>query len=492
MASMSEAKHLQHKAHNSSTTRPLVDGNKRFLSVDVGQYGRVTDGNVFMNSSMGKRLTRQTFGLPPDEDLGGHLLPYVIVADEAFPLKRFLMRPYPRSARRLSESERIFNYRLSRSRNTVENAFGILASVWRIYQTPLECRIDLAEKIILATVVLHNYIHETPTQGKPGVVNEEAQDNSLVPLHVAAATNATRDAIQIRNFLTNYFTSTEGQWACFPRTDGDKNSIKDSFMEATHFPGVIGAVDCTHVEIVQPPIEDHNYINRKGYHSKNIQIICDYDLKILNINARFPGATHDAFIWRNSCVREELETCYTRGDRISWLLGDSGYPQEPWPMTPILNLVAKSPESHLRRKMLSRARRYIECTFGIMSNKWRILHRPMDVDINFAVDIIKCLCILHNFVRKRDGYRFEDTLTVVGLEDAGNGDNININRSLNRYRDALANYFVTLLLITLVIQLGNSISPFPQLRESKINSVPSGRDVLISLTIIDFGGTSIV
>nr|CAH7753454.1 unnamed protein product [Callosobruchus chinensis] len=92
---------------------------------------------------------------------------------------------------------------------------------------------------------------------------------------------------------------------------------------------------------------------------------------------------------------------------------------------------------------LSRARRYIECTFGIMSNKWRILHRPMDVDINFAVDIIKCLCILHNFVRKRDGYRFEDTLTVVGLEDAGNGDNININRSLNRYRDALANYFVS-------------------------------------------------
>nr|CAI5833313.1 unnamed protein product [Callosobruchus analis] len=191
---------FNYKKYHSIVLLALVDGNKRFLSIDVGQYGRVSDGNVFMNSSMGKRL-----------NLGGHLLPYVIVADEAFPLKRFLMRPYPRSARRLSESERIFNYRLSRSRNTVENAFGILASVWRIYQTPLECRIDLAEKIILATVVLHNYIHETPTQGKPGVVNEEAQDNSLVPLHVAAATNATRDAIQIRNFFTNYFTSNEGQ-----------------------------------------------------------------------------------------------------------------------------------------------------------------------------------------------------------------------------------------------------------------------------------------
>nr|CAI5842752.1 unnamed protein product [Callosobruchus analis] len=171
---------FNYKKYHSIVLLALVDGNKRFLSVDVGQYGRVSDGNVFMNFY-------------------------------EFPLKRFLMRPYPRSARRLSESERIFNYRLSRNRNTVKNAFGILASVWRIYQTPLECRIDLAEKIILATVVLHNYIHETPTQGKPGVVNEEAQDNSLVPLHVAAATNATRDAIQIRNFFTNYFTSNEGQ-----------------------------------------------------------------------------------------------------------------------------------------------------------------------------------------------------------------------------------------------------------------------------------------
>ncbi|XP_030760310.1 uncharacterized protein LOC115885504 [Sitophilus oryzae] len=123
---------LNYKKYHSILLLALVDGNKRFLSVGVGQYGKVSDGNVFMNSSMGKRLASKTFRLPPDEDLGGDLLPYaedITVADEAFPLKRFLMRPYPRSARRLSESERIFNNRLLRSRNTVENAFGILASV---------------------------------------------------------------------------------------------------------------------------------------------------------------------------------------------------------------------------------------------------------------------------------------------------------------------------------------------------------------------------
>ena len=48
---------------------------------------------------------------------------------------------------------------------------------------------------------------------------------------------------------------------------------------------------------------------------------------------------------------------------------------------------------------LSRARRYVECGFGIFSNKWRIFHRPINVHPDFAVDIVKASCILHNWVR---------------------------------------------------------------------------------------------
>ena len=88
------------------------------------------------------------------------------------------MRPYPRSARRLSEAERIFNYSLSRSKNKVENAFGILANTWRIYQRPFECRVQLCDKLILATVVLHNYVLESPTETNPALGEE--QTNPLV------------------------------------------------------------------------------------------------------------------------------------------------------------------------------------------------------------------------------------------------------------------------------------------------------------------------
>lgn len=62
-------------------------------------------------------------------------------------------------------------------------------------------------------------------------------------------------------------------WIRFPTSLQNKNSKKIRFMEATGFPGTIGAIDCTHVYILQPSEEEHNYVNRKGRHSKNVQIV---------------------------------------------------------------------------------------------------------------------------------------------------------------------------------------------------------------------------
>lgn len=59
---------------------------------------------------------------------------------------------------------------------------------------------------------------------------------------------------------------------------------------------------------------------------------------------------------------------------------------------------------------LSRARRYIECTFGIMANKWGIFHRPLNVSLELAERIVLVCTVLHNCVWCRYGYRYEDTL----------------------------------------------------------------------------------
>lgn len=55
----------------------------------------------------------------------------------------------------------------------------------------------------------------------------------------------------------------------------------------------------------------------------------------------------------------------------------------------------------------SRALRYIECAFRILTNKWRVLHRAILIEPVFADYVIKACCILHNYVRRRNGYNFE-------------------------------------------------------------------------------------
>ena len=50
--------------------------------------------------------------------------------------------------------------------------------------------------------------------------------------------------------------------------------------------------------------------------------------------------------------------------------------------------------------LLSRAPRIVECTFGILANKWRIFHRTIDVKRDFCDNIIKARCVLHSYVRK--------------------------------------------------------------------------------------------
>lgn len=50
------------------------------------------------------------------------------------------------------------------------------------------------------------------------------------------------------------------------------------FYENHRFPGVIGCIDCTHIAIFPPQVHDavnleHLYVNRKGYHSINVQLV---------------------------------------------------------------------------------------------------------------------------------------------------------------------------------------------------------------------------
>nr|CAH7721904.1 unnamed protein product [Callosobruchus chinensis]CAH7741594.1 unnamed protein product [Callosobruchus chinensis] len=95
----------------------LVDADYRFITVDVGGYGRNSDVGIFRSSQLGKKLLSNQLNLPE---------PKVIVGDEAFPLLRNVMRPYPGALTGNNQENRIYNYRHCRARRVSENAFGIM------------------------------------------------------------------------------------------------------------------------------------------------------------------------------------------------------------------------------------------------------------------------------------------------------------------------------------------------------------------------------
>ena len=83
---------------------------------------------------------------------------YVILGDEAHPLKIYLMRPFPRQ--NLIFKKKMFNYRLSRARRCIECTFGILRSKWRFLLTELEANVEKSESIAKYACLLHNIIIE--------------------------------------------------------------------------------------------------------------------------------------------------------------------------------------------------------------------------------------------------------------------------------------------------------------------------------------------
>ncbi|XP_022162402.1 protein ALP1-like [Myzus persicae] len=63
---------------------------------------------------------------------------------------------------------------------------------------------------------------------------------------------------------------------------------------------------------------------------------------------------------------------------------------------------------------LSRARRNVESAFGILSNKWKIFHKPINANLDLSILLVKTCCALHNFVRARDEFKLVNTLYIEG------------------------------------------------------------------------------
>lgn len=188
----------------------MVDANYNFRFIDVGRDGRANDSSIFKMSELNTALERNLLNWPSDG---------LCVGDDAFPLRHNLLTPF--SHRNLQLNERIFNYRLSRARRVSENAFGILASRFRVFTTSIGISVENTDILVKAACALHNWLRCTSgrTYFPPSAVDvEDCNTGEVIPGSwreevtpllnarvVSSAKNYSQEVKRIRNRYAQAF-----------------------------------------------------------------------------------------------------------------------------------------------------------------------------------------------------------------------------------------------------------------------------------------------
>ncbi|KAJ3662030.1 hypothetical protein Zmor_006397 [Zophobas morio] len=202
----------------------------------------------------------------------------------------------------------------------------------------------------------------------------------------------------------------------FPRNFQELHTKRIQFYNDFGFAGVIGCIDCTHIAIVPPPknnplLPEKAFVNRKGFHSINCQLICDSRLKIMNVVASYPGSTHDSFIWRNLDF---------------FLLGDSGYPLRSWLLTPVRPEPQENTSEYRFNIQHKRVRSLVERCNGLLKGRFRccLKDRVLRYRPEVAGKIINACVVLHNLCIENNIPPPED-LEEINIRDelvAGRGN----------------------------------------------------------------------
>lgn len=152
--------YFNYKGYHSIVLLALVDARGKFMYVDVGANGSCSDAGIFQVTHLRHALENNTAGLPPPAPLPGddRPVPFFILGDAAFPMREWLQKPYPQKG--LRQNERNYNYRLSRARRVVENAFGMWANRFRVFLTTINLKPETVQKLVLASCIIHNLLRD--------------------------------------------------------------------------------------------------------------------------------------------------------------------------------------------------------------------------------------------------------------------------------------------------------------------------------------------
>ena len=197
-----------------------------------------------------------------------------------------------------------------------------------------------------------------------------------------------------------------------PSNKSDWKEISKEFEELWNFPHCLGAIDGKHVSIQCPLKSGSLYYNYKGYFSIVLLAVCDAHYTFTFTDIGGYGSTNDSSIFNNIDIFRAAESGaldFPDAEPLHgfandllipyFFVGDGAFALKTWMQRPYPgeNLLEANRIFNYR---LSRARRVIENSFGILEARWRIYHRPIQTSVETAENIVKATVCLHNYLRQ--------------------------------------------------------------------------------------------
>jgi len=198
----------------------------------------------------------------------------------------------------------------------------------------------------------------------------------------------------------------------------------DEFYERTNFPNCIGAVDGKHIRARKANERGSQFFNYKQFF---LRCVADAVYYFISVEDGAYGSSSNSNICKiltfgkllecNKLNIPDLRVTPSDAEILSMpfvLVIDKAFALSEHVLRPYPNKRFTRFKGICNYRLLG-VGRLVECTFGILVNKWRLFRRPIDVKPDFC-DVIKSCCVLHNYVRKYDGIQFDDTLYECPLQ----------------------------------------------------------------------------
>ena len=198
-----------------------------------------------------------------------------------------------------------------------------------------------------------------------------------------------------------------------PNSEQEWRHIATQFEEDWNLPHCVGAIDGKHIAMDCPRDSGSKYYCYKGYFSTVLLAVCDANYCFSLVDVGNYGSNNDAGILANSKMGkrfkkgkfnlpppEKLDGCLLPKCPF-FLVGDDIFPLCDWILKPYPGKDLDQ-EERIFNYRLSRARRIIENSFGILVARWRIFHGPIRACVETVEAITQAACILHNYLRLTD------------------------------------------------------------------------------------------